>query len=222
MAPECRFVLPKGRNCRCAATRNQEFCRHHAPRPAIPGPPPIPKRDRYSRIQHWAQLGRNLAWLDPAEIPLEVHAILHSLLQDGISDREAGRLLRGLLQRFGSVPFPVPEPPDEWSDAALAVPPMAPKTKSANPSPAISPSPTLPFLHELQRASQDPDRLIAFLSALGEQAFDEQVRKRPPSAQPPLHQTRPTMTSTRPSLIATRPHPHQTRPAMHQPQPSAK
>ncbi len=115
MIRECAFILPSGRKCRCAATRNQAVCRHHAPRPAIPGPPPTLRRELYSRHIRWTQLGRLTPWLDPAEIPNEVHSILRSLLEDGplgISDREAGRLLRGLLRRLGQVPFPLPDPED--------------------------------------------------------------------------------------------------------------
>ena len=108
MAPQCCFTLPNGKKCRCAATRNQQFCRHHAPKAAAPS---IPKRERLTRVRRWGTLNRMLPSIDPAEIPFEAYSIFEALLRDGprgISDREAGRLLRGLFRRHGSVPFPLP------------------------------------------------------------------------------------------------------------------
>ena len=46
MAPECTFIFANGLNCRCAATRNQEFCRHHAPKPAPSPAPAAPAQPR--------------------------------------------------------------------------------------------------------------------------------------------------------------------------------
>ena len=112
MARECSYILPTGRNCRCPATRNQLFCRHHAPKPAIPGPPPIPKHRRYSTLARWRSLGQNLQWLDPSEISLTIYEILECLAgtsSDRISEPTAGRYLHVLLQRLGQVPFPPPE-----------------------------------------------------------------------------------------------------------------
>jgi len=148
MVPECCFTLPNGCKCRCAATRNQPFCRHHMPHSAGPS---ISRRDRYSRIARWSQLSRGLAWLDPEEIPMEIYSILLSLLEDGprgISDREAGRLLRGLLRRLGSVPFALPDP---------------------EPSPASAPA------GPNTRAGHDLDsRLLSALLALGQAQAGEQ------------------------------------------------
>jgi len=42
MVPECTFILRNGQKCRCAAIRNQEFCRHHTAQPAASGPSPAP------------------------------------------------------------------------------------------------------------------------------------------------------------------------------------
>ena len=120
-ARECSFRLANGRTCHAAATRNQPFCRHHGPKPAVAGPPPLSRRDRYSRLARWADLGRRVPWLDPSQVPSEAYSILESLLEDGttgISDREAGRLLRGLLRRLGSVPFPLPGEPGVSGDPA--------------------------------------------------------------------------------------------------------
>ncbi len=100
MAPECRYTLPNGRKCRGLAVHNQPFCRHHGPK--FSGPPPLPRRERYSRLSRWARLSRQLPWLAPSEIPSEFQNILLSLLENGISDREAGRLLRGLLLRLAA------------------------------------------------------------------------------------------------------------------------
>jgi hypothetical protein len=76
---ECTHILSNGRACRAPAISNLEFCRHHAPKPAQSGPPPIPKHHRYSTIARWRSLRRNLQWLDVAEIPLAIYEILDSL-----------------------------------------------------------------------------------------------------------------------------------------------
>jgi hypothetical protein len=110
MAPECTFVRRNGRKCRAAANRNQAFCRHHAPKPASDGPPPIAKRNIYTNLAKWRALGRDLRWLDPAESPLSVYEILNSLAgadpDNHLSDLIAGRYLRALLTKIGEVPFP--------------------------------------------------------------------------------------------------------------------
>jgi hypothetical protein len=127
MAPECTFILLNGRNCRCPATRNQLFCHHHAPKPAVPGPPPIPKNRLYSTLARWRALGQNLQWLDSRELPLAVYEILDCLIgkgNDRISDLSAGRYLRALLHRIGEVPFPLPdvEQPAPQPTATSALP----------------------------------------------------------------------------------------------------
>lgn len=112
---ECSFILPGGRKCRCAATRNQALCRHHAPKLAVAGPPPLPKRERWSRLMRWRQLGSNIPWMPLSQIPDAVYEILNCLIDRGpgstgeISDLAAGRFLRALLNRLGEVPFPDPE-----------------------------------------------------------------------------------------------------------------
>lgn len=118
--PECRYILLNGQKCRCAALRNQPFCLHHKYKSPVAGPPPLPKRDRYSRLSRWRRLGQCAPWLDPAEIPGEILGILHSLLgkdAEPISNLAAGRYLRSLLVRLGHVPFDSPgageEPPAE-------------------------------------------------------------------------------------------------------------
>ena len=118
MAAECAFLLPSGKKCRCMATRNHEFCRHH-------GAPPRPKTllptgdRRWSRVACWRDLGRSLGEYPKPEIPGELLYILHSLLEDDISDRTAGRILRSLLQRYGSVPFM----PEAETSPVSAIPP---------------------------------------------------------------------------------------------------
>ncbi len=138
-ARECSHLLRTGHRCRCAALRNQPWCRHHAPKKAPAGPPPLRARDRYSRLSHWSDVGRTLAWIDPAEIPGEAYSILCALLEDGvggISDRQAGRLLRGLLRRIGQVPFLPPGPPSV---------PTAPSQPAENqPAPIHLPNPATP------------------------------------------------------------------------------
>jgi hypothetical protein len=134
MAPECAFILPSGKKCRAAATRNQTLCRHHGPKPAVLGPPLRPKSQIYSRLARWRELGRNLPWLPIDEIPTAIHNILDCLIDRGpglnsgeISDLTAGRFLRALLNRLGDVPFPHPDnvPPPNFA------PPLAPDLQSA-------------------------------------------------------------------------------------------
>ena len=148
MAPECTFVRRNGRKCRAAANRNQAFCRHHAPKPASDGPPPIAKRNIYTNLAKWRALGRDLRWLDPAEIPFNVYEILNALTGanpgDHLSDLIAGRYLRALLTKIGEVPFPQPglEP--------SAAPPQAPSSQAAPPpaqlQPATPPADSTPSL----------------------------------------------------------------------------
>jgi len=110
-ARECSHLLANGHRCRCAAIRNQPWCRHHAPQGAAAPPPPLRARDRFSRLARWSGAVHRMPLLGPAEIPIQIYGILMSLLEDGdggISDRQAGRLLRGYLRRLGKVPFPVP------------------------------------------------------------------------------------------------------------------
>ena len=109
MTPECTHVLRNGQKCRAAATRNQVFCRHHGPR--LDGPPSPRRRHLNPAHAKWRALGRNLRWLAPREIPFAIHHILDSMLlprRDRLSDLVAGRYLRLLLLRQGSVPFPAP------------------------------------------------------------------------------------------------------------------
>jgi len=130
MGRECSFILPSGRKCRCAANRHQTVCRHHAPKPAVPAPPPLPKSERYSDLIRWRRLGRSLRWIDPTEMAYTVYDILECLIDRGpsstghISDLTAGRFLRTLLNRLGEVPFPNP-------DFAPAIPASAPGPRSA-------------------------------------------------------------------------------------------
>jgi hypothetical protein len=108
MRPECSHILPSGQNCHCLALRGRKFCRHHSPEAL---PPPPPPSESISRLARWRGLGRTVDRLPAADIPFNVYIILGSLIgdgEDGISDREAGRLLRVLLRRHGSIPFPPP------------------------------------------------------------------------------------------------------------------
>ncbi len=131
MTPECRHILPSGLKCRAAAVRSQPFCRHHGSRPVAPA------FSGFSRARRWRSLGRNLAHLDKADIPAQIYDILDSLLDDCISDLTAGRFLRALLCRLGSVPFTFPFSPD-----AQPQPPFA--STIAHPSAPNSPAPHSP------------------------------------------------------------------------------
>jgi hypothetical protein len=209
---ECAFILPNGQKCRAAANRNQTLCRHHAP--AVSGPPPIRKSELYSRIRQWSHLGRRLPWLDKADIPIEIYGILLALLEDGdtgISDREAGRLLRGLLRRLGAIPFPMPDPVDPYAEKD------APSLSPAVPHPARRQSAGLSDLDALQQASHDPDQMMELLFALGQRELS-----RPKPAKPGVQQTRPGLQLARPPLTQTQPSTRQTQPTMQQTRPSYK
>lgn len=139
MTRECSFILSNRRKCRCAATRNQALCRHHAPKPAVPGPPPIPKSERYSDLIRWRRLGSNLQWMPVSEIPHAIYEILECLVDRGedstgrVSDLTAGRFLRALLTRLGHVPFPDPDLALPTGPALAYGPPMAPTAYPAAP-----------------------------------------------------------------------------------------
>jgi hypothetical protein len=108
MRPECSQTLPSGQKCRCLALRDRDACRHHC---AGPLPPLAPRRGGFSRITRWRNLGLTVHTLPARDIPFHAFVLLGALLadgDDGISDREAGRLLRVLLRRHGSIPFAPP------------------------------------------------------------------------------------------------------------------
>jgi hypothetical protein len=108
MRPECSQILPSGQKCRCLALRGRDACRHHC---AGPLPPLAPRRGGFSRVTRWRDLGLSVHTLPAHDIPFHAFVLLGALIadgDDGISDREAGRLLRVLLRRHGSIPFPPP------------------------------------------------------------------------------------------------------------------
>jgi hypothetical protein len=109
MRPECSHILVNGQKCRCLALRGTSRCLHHCP--TALRPPAQPARPLFSRISRWRDLSRTVHTLPASDIPYHAFAILGSLIPDGdegISDREAGRLLRALLRRHGAIPFPPP------------------------------------------------------------------------------------------------------------------
>jgi hypothetical protein len=120
MPAECAFTLPNGHKCRCMATRDHAFCRHHG---APSRQRPASLRDRWSRLACWRDVGRSLNEMPADDLPHEIVQILASLLTNRISERTAGRFLRVLLQRCGDVPvMPISESGGAWpepiSDAA--------------------------------------------------------------------------------------------------------
>jgi hypothetical protein len=118
---ECRFTFPNGKRCRCRATPSHVFCRQHAPQSPLLAARPRQNQSSSTSAGtlffNWRELERNLITLEPREIAAEALYILNALLTDGsrgISDSNAGRLLRALLRRLGTVPFTLlndPTPP---------------------------------------------------------------------------------------------------------------
>jgi hypothetical protein len=110
MPVECAFTLPTGKKCRCLATRDHAFCRHH-------GAPPTgrPHRDPrvWSRRACWRDLGRSAAKMPRKDAVLEAIEVLEALRENRIADRTAGRLLRDLLQGWDEVPL-MPTPNTGW------------------------------------------------------------------------------------------------------------
>lgn len=166
-APECTVRLANGLKCRGAAKRGQPFCRHHDPASAVPpAQRPLTEHDRFSRHRHWIGINRNLPWFDPADIPMEILQILEALLEtgiQGISDREAGRLLRGLLRRIGHVPLQLQDsdlPASEVPGRELPTPPLpSPASASgATPTPALDElEQTNALIASILRAATQPD-----------------------------------------------------------------
>ncbi|MFP5226143.1 MAG: hypothetical protein ACLGXA_00835 [Acidobacteriota bacterium] len=190
MIAECIHILPSGQKCRGTALRGHELCRHHAPKPALAGPPPIPRSQRFSRIARWSGLTRQLPRLDRDGIPFEAYSILLALLDDGdggISDREAGCLLRALLRRFGSVPFPEPELAEQ--DRLLG-----------------TPYPSFPVPPGAELACDWPTATGYGLPATGH-GLPATGHPHPGLRQPwpPMPQTQPTPRQPRPTLLQTWP-----------------
>ena len=189
MGQECTFILPNGQKCRCIACRNQDRCRHHAPKPSAATPRPLPKHLLFSRHRRWSSLGREIPTMHPTQAPTDIYDILLALLTDGeqgISDREAGRLLRGLLRLLGSVPFPAPAPPEVLADG-VEIPEFDPEA--------------------LAGRKYDPDLLNALLASLG---VPERV---PTSMRPDPYQPRPSWLQPQPSPPQTRPNLNQMQPS---------
>ena len=151
-APECKFRLPNGHKCRCVATRNQTFCRHHGAEPA-----PHPARD--ARRTNWRDLTASLPTTQTSALPylVYVYVLLEALLYDddrGVSDRYAGRTLRNVLRRYGSVPATLPNDPD--------TPALAPEPASITAS--------APGLRPVPQPSRDFAESFPELAALLQQA----------------------------------------------------
>ncbi len=162
MVRECSFILPNGNKCHCAATRNLDVCRHHAPKPAVPGPPPIPRRERYSDLIRWRTLGSRLPWMPKTQIPSAVYEILQCLVDRGenssgrISDLTAGRYLRALLNRLGDVPFPDPDFAAEATPSAspASVGSLDPKELEALLAALVAPALNTPVNQSRARVNQ--------------------------------------------------------------------
>lgn len=203
--PECTFLLSTGKKCRAAATRGRPFCRHHDPAAkAAPAGLRIPKHNLFSRHRRWMVINRDFPHTHPADLPGDVFEILHALLadgEDGISDREAGRLLRGMLRRLGAVPFALPEP-------TLPNMPTAPAGRAVDPA-------LLRMLASLGRSGgmsddmSDDDAEPRF----PQPGFSQPGFSQPGTPQPSLHQSRPHPQhlqphpdQLRPDLLPARPH----------------
>jgi hypothetical protein len=170
MPTECAFTLPNGKKCRCMATRNHAFCRHHG---APPSRRPRRDPDLWSRLACWRDLGRSAAALDKRDAVLEILAVLQALREDRIADRTAGRLLRVLLQPWDEVPL-MPTPATGWvrhepshepgreSGSPAAVrrsPPSSPPAAPAAPTGRAASSPEVGML--------TPEQLEQWIAGLG-------------------------------------------------------
>jgi len=141
MPAECAFTLPSGKKCRCMATRNHAFCRHHG---APPSGRPRRHPDAWSRRACWRDLGRSAATMHKQDAVLDTLEVLQALRENSIADRTAGRLLRALLQRWDEVPL-MPTPESGWvprqpSPAGVSsMPPVNTNSRQpAAPAPPIS------------------------------------------------------------------------------------
>lgn len=155
MPAECAFVLPNGRKCRCMATRNHAYCRHHgAPRAAGK-----PRRDPglWSRLACWRSFSHDAAATPKEETVLQAINVLEALRENNISDRTAGRLLRTFLQRWDALPLmPTPETGLAWGEPELSPAPPNP----AAPARARGSAPLAPG------AMPSPEKLAQFAEQL--------------------------------------------------------
>jgi hypothetical protein len=149
MPTECTFTLPTGKKCRCMATRDHAFCRHHgAPRSTRK-----PRRDPdvWSRRACWRDVGRSAATIAKEDAVLNAVEVLRALQENCISDRTAGRLLRVLLQRWDDLPL-MPTPATGWV-------PREPEPSALSPAPTL-PSPALAAPPNNQIANLDDLRSL--------------------------------------------------------------
>jgi hypothetical protein len=159
MPAECAFILPGGRKCRCMATRNHPFCRHHG---APPSGKPRRDPDRWSRLACWRDFGRTAAKTPKPETVLQAMNVLESLRGNRISDRTAGRLLRIYLQRWDELPL-VPAPETGWDSGD-----PAPST-AYHPAPPARPPAPVPLANRaaptLEQVEQYAKELYAKIGA---------------------------------------------------------
>lgn len=111
MPTECAFTLPTGKKCRCMATKNHNYCRHHGA-PASRKPRRDP--DAWCRRAAWRDLGRGAASMPRKEAVLQALNVLDALRENRIADRTAGRLLRALLRGWDELPL-MPTPKSGWT-----------------------------------------------------------------------------------------------------------
>jgi hypothetical protein len=99
----CSFALESGHRCRCAATRTQDFCRHHSPEalalrkssePAEPSGSPA-----FSPRREWGQLRIYIAESDATAFPDLLELIMHAAADGAMTPRTAGKLLVLLYRR---------------------------------------------------------------------------------------------------------------------------
>lgn len=178
MRRECSYILPNHHKCHSFAVRGKTRCFHHID-PAE-RPPARPPRDPYSRITRWRELGRNIHTLPVEEIPYNVFIILGGLIAEGpngISDREAGRLLRILLRRTGAIPH---LPPAGYRIFDTFDAPSNSPAPSAPPAPAAA-APVDAGWHAtyLPRPGDSEDRLAPdVLDFLESQIQDPELMRR--------------------------------------------
>ena len=131
MPAECTFVLPNGNKCRCLANRGHNLCRHHGAAPPVRST--RPRTDRDADRTYWREMGETIRGRYPDDYPTRMLDLLDALRENRISDRAAGRLLRGLLQLHNPKETPLMSSPD-----AIGQPAPSASPKSGPPQPAVA------------------------------------------------------------------------------------
>ena len=157
MTPDCAYLLDNGRRCRCAASHDSLFCRHHSPealarrnhiRAGQPASSSPSQPSRWDLRAYWRLVHAEMPHCRYEALQDNFEGVLDALAQRLISPRCAGLILQAILDRLRNLAELDSETQLQQSLAALsrlvfANPDFNPSTSGQLPSfqanPAQSP-----------------------------------------------------------------------------------